>query len=132
MMEVEFGIRFLDVMPGVWGAIQRGQGSAGEPIDLKKLTGGEAEWSVSVTLKDGKPTGKFVQKDAKGAFIYILWGTRAGQPMTQIGRRAKVYLPKELEGGARYVAELEGRDKLGFPVCATVHPRSGWKRSGTF
>lgn len=132
MMEVEFGIRFLDVMPGVWGAIQRGQGSAGEPIDLKKLTGGEAEWLVSVTLKDGKPTGKFVQKDAKGAFIYVLWGTQAGQPMTQICRRAKVYLPKELEGGARYVAELEGRDKLGLPVCATVYPRNGWKRSGTF
>lgn len=132
MNEVEFGIRFLDVMPGVWGAIQRGKGSAGEPIDLKELRGGEAVWSVTVTLKDGRPTGKFVQKDAKGAFIYVLWGTSAGQPMTQICRRAKVYLPNELEGGTTYVAEFEGRDKLGLPVCATIHPLNGWKRSGTF
>lgn len=132
MKEAELVIRFLDVMPGVWGAIQLGKGSAGEPTDVKELTGGETEWSVMVTLKDGKPTGKFVQKDAKGAFIYVLWGTPAGQPMTQMCRRAKVYVPNELEGGATYVAELEGRDKLGLPVCATVHLLNGWKRSGTF
>ncbi|MBL8059301.1 MAG: hypothetical protein JNK63_01130 [Chthonomonas sp.] len=132
MSEVRLKIKILTVTPGVWCAIQEGKGSAGKPVDLRKPEGGDVEWVVTLSLKNGKPTGSYAQKDSKGAFIYILWGTNAGQAGTCVSRRAKVYLPPELEADALYEVEFEGRDKSGLPACASVKPIEGWKQSGTF
>ena len=126
MSEVSFRIKFRNVTPGVWGAVQEGKGSAGKPNDLQKLTGGDAEWVVNVALRNGQPSGAFAQKDSKGSFIYILWGTSAGQFGTAVTRRAKVYLPALLEDGATYAVEFEGQDRFGLPACATVKPIVGW------
>ncbi|MBI5707679.1 MAG: hypothetical protein HZC36_11910 [Armatimonadetes bacterium] len=117
-------------VPGVWGALQEGHGSAGRPFALQKSPPERAVWEAQVTLRQGRPAGPFIQKDSKGSFIYLLWGASSGQPGTAIQRRAKVYLPggPDFPGSHKiWVIEFEGRGKDGGPACATIKPTSPWR-----
>lgn len=116
---------------GAWGAIQEGHGSAGRPFALIQGLSGTTAWDVPVTLKGGKPGGAFVQKDSKGPFVYILWGTSAGQANTCVTRRAKVYLPPDLAEQSEpgdWTVQLDGTGKDGGPACATVRPAAPWRQ----
>src|SRR5579863_2573436 len=93
------GLRFVfeGSVPGVMSAIQVGKGSEGKPITPSRTQGQThvIECQIALTRSaDGKPVpaGDLVQRDSKGLFVYVLWGTSAGEHGSPWTRRAKVYL----------------------------------------
>lgn len=130
-MTVTIRIVVRDPVPGVWAAVQTGHGSAGQPHLLQKHLSDPAEWTLELGLKGAKPSGPFVQKDSKGAFVYLLWGSSAGQLGSGIAGRTKVYLPTEpefAEFGSSWRVEIPGRGRNGQPAFATVTPLVPWTR----
>lgn len=119
-----------DPVPGVWGAIQQGSGSAGKVHEVIREDRPELRWEIEVQVKTGKAAGPFIQKVSKGQFVYILWGTCAGQLGTPITRRAKIYLPTGdgfPDASSVWEVILPGRAKDGCPCCATVKPLVDWQ-----
>lgn len=124
---------------GVAGAVQQGKGSAGKPVQLRVPEGGELVFEIplEVASLDG-PTavfrGPFVQKDAKGQFVYVCWGRGAGQVGQVFTGRAKVYLnglesaavKEALASGQAARLSFGGSGKNGQPACATVWPQLDW------
>lgn len=126
-------ITVLNSVAGVWGAIQEGHGSSGRPHGLVKELGERQSWDVPISLKAGKPSGQFLQRDSKGPFVYLLWGTSAGQWGSPYTRRAKIYLPDspEFPGECEsWEVQVEGRGKDGGPACATLKPAVDWAPTG--
>lgn len=131
-VEVSLRIVVRDPVPGVWAAIQHGKGSAGRPHEQVREPIGDLAWTFAVTLTDGRLRSPFLQKDSKGTFVYVLWGTCAGQPASCVTRRAKVYLPAAdtLATASAWEAEFAGRGRDGGPACASVSLSAPWRPRG--
>ena len=118
-------------VPGIWGAVQRGKAAQASVHDLRKELSSPSEWKLEIPMRNGSPTGDFIQRDSKGKFVYLLWGASAGQHSC-VRRRAKIYFPEPADfpgDHAEWIIEIEGRAKDGLPACATVkttiRPSSG-------
>lgn len=123
---LELRLRVVDPVPGALGGMQLGSGASAEVHEWQTMAGDFHVFTVQVSAKtDRIPlSGKAVQKDAKGRFVYIVW--RAGA----IDRRAKVYLEsitqQDLDRGGAMEIVIPGRAKDGLPCCATITPIHDW------
>lgn len=128
-----FEIVAREPMPGVLASLQKGKGSSARPVEVRRTTEADLVLPFSLKLgpgKDGTPrwSGPFLQKDSRGEFVYVRWGRSAGDPATEINRRAKLYLHDVTAEIARAAATsgkpvrlvIAGKAKDGWPACPTV------------
>lgn len=84
-----------------------------------------ATWTLDCTLKNGEPTGPYIQGGPGNRFIYLSWGAVTDDDWGMF-RRAKIFLseiPVTLPAeNATLVAHLTLTDPLGHPLCAPVTP----------
>lgn len=123
-MAFQLRIKVVGAPPGVLVGVQKGKGSAGRPHDTKRTDAPETVFEIEVQTKDARLSGPFVQKDAKGQFVYLVWGKSAGDFASPWQRRAKIYL-RNLPAGAIsdgnvVTVVIQGTAKDGGPACATV------------
>lgn len=125
--------------------LQKGKGSAYEPIQIQRSSGHDLQFFCEVQLKysaGGKPDlfGPFVQGPAGERFLYIDIGTLAKQKNTPWTRRLKIPLSgilldpdllKNNEVNAHFSCIVPGVGKDGGPNCGTVKPFDGWKKQPT-
>lgn len=123
-MSLQLRIKVVAAPKGVLVGVQAGKGSAGRPHDAKLTDGGETVFEIDVQVKDGRLNGPFIQKDAKGQFVYLVWGKSAGDFASPWQRRAKIYLQvipaAAIADGRSVTLVIQGTAKDGGPACATV------------
>jgi hypothetical protein len=128
-----------DPVPGVQVALQSGQGSSGQSVMTCTTTKEPLTFEINLEVGSldsatAKFRGPFIQKDAKGQFVYLRWGQEAGDATTCISRRTKLYLndfhsskvAKAMREGAPVTMTIPGKAKDGWPVCATVLAQIAW------
>jgi hypothetical protein len=125
-------LTIADPVPGVRYSLQK------DDAPFEPVTAGDAPLSFDVPVRlsdDGRLLGPFVRREGPARrFVYIRIGRAAGDPATDLNRRAKIDIhdiPPSLLDQARAGRVLEvtlpGRDKDGSPACATVRPTGGWR-----
>ncbi len=119
-------------VPGVAYSLQN---KKSEPVTAIIASAGPISFDVPVRVAPGpRYLGEFVRSEGpERRFVYIAIGGQAGQPATDLSRRAKIdihtlphALLAEALAGKILEAELPSRDKDGGPACATLRPLSGW------
>ena len=145
-MKEQVALRIVLEKPpaGVDFAIQKGRGSAFEPIAKQRSSGGDLIFEFSVDVRPAGIGGSadfggpIVQGPRGGRFVYIDIGTCAGQRDTPWSRRLKVPLsgitPQQivqLSSGQHRVLEarVPGTGRDGGPSCASVKHFAGWVAS---
>ena len=119
--------------PGVDYALQKGKGSAYEPVQKQRSAGNDLAFEFQPSTKDGDVwlAGPFVQGPPKQRFIYLDIGTYAGQTGSRWSRRMKIPLEgitaKMVAKGGVVQARVPGTGRDGGPACATVKDFEGWK-----
>ncbi len=132
--------------PGVMVAVQWGKTGANFASDLIWASETSAErvvFDVPVKVTTGpdgaaRLAGPAIQGPTGDKFIYVNWGTCAGQHGTAITRRAKVRIgtltPAQIEEalapGRRLETAFAGVDRKGGPACATILLIGGWRVTG--
>lgn len=112
--------------------VQR-RGRPGELLDLHSGDAASARWEVECTAKPTPGgidvTGPYVQGRPGERFIYLSWGTLAGDGTFAMFRRAKLMLasagPEVLDQAARtglLTARVRLSDAQGQPICARLKP----------
>jgi Family of unknown function (DUF5990) len=92
-----------------------------------------ASWALEATVTQSPSgtdvKGPYIQGPPGGRFIYLSWGTVAGDGVFTMFRRAKLRLdavPADVLGRAVESGLLVGRlgltDQKGHPLCASVRP----------
>jgi Family of unknown function (DUF5990) len=122
---------------GVDFALQKGKGSAYEPVQKQRSRGNDLIFEFQPAIRsgvssDGMPlTGPFVQGPPGRRFVYLDIGTYAGQSDTQWSRRLKIPLEgvsaKMTAKGGVFEARVPGTARDGGPNCASVKDFNGWK-----
>jgi hypothetical protein len=129
--------------PGVAVAVQWGKTGANFASELIRAIETSAErvaFDVPVKVTTGpdgaaRLAGPAIQGPTGDRFIYVNWGTCAGQHGTAIVRRAKVRIGtltpaqilEALEPGRRLETAFSGMGKDGGPACATIPLIGGWR-----
>ncbi|MDQ0464569.1 hypothetical protein QO010_002353 [Caulobacter ginsengisoli] len=132
-----------DPPPGVMVAVQWGKTGANfasELIRPSEAGAGRVAFDVPVKVTTGpdgaaRLVGPAIQGPTGDRFIYVNWGTCAGQHGTPITRRAKVRIgtltPAQIEAalapGKRLETAFAGVGKDGGPACATIPLIGGWR-----
>jgi hypothetical protein len=139
---LELPLRLIVERPltGVALAVQRGRGSAPELIPPSECTPEAASFELAVRVRAGDPPvvlGEIAQGPPSARFLYVTWGTRAGQPGSRWDRRAKVPLSGitatavaavTAAPGSVLEARIAGRGRDGSPACASVRLLGeGWR-----
>jgi hypothetical protein len=122
---------------GVDFALQKGSGSAYEPVQKQRSDGNDVSFEFQPSIREGISDsmaamgGPFVQGPPKQRFVYVDIGTAAGQHDSCWTRRMKIPLEgipaKMLRSGGVLEARVPGTDRKGGPTCATVKDFDGWK-----
>jgi hypothetical protein len=112
--------------------VQR-KGRAGELLDLHPADAASATWTLDCSTaarEDGiDVTGRYVQGRPGERFVYLSWGTVAGDGVFAMFRRAKLMMadvPPAVLAAAERSGILRARlgltDPKGNPLCARVRP----------
>ena len=122
---------------GVDFALQKGRGSAYEPVQRQRSAGNDLIFEFQPTISDGVSNsaavlaGPFIQGPPRQRFIYIDIGTYAGQTDSCWTRRMKIPLDgvpaKMIRAGGVLEARIPGTGRDGTPSCATIKDFGGWK-----
>lgn len=86
-----------------------------------------ATWTLDCTLKNGEPTGPYIQGGPGNRFIYLSWGAVTAEGWGMF-RRAKILLADiptadiPTADNATLTAHLTLTDPKGHPLCAHVTP----------
>jgi hypothetical protein len=122
---------------GVDYALQKGSGSACEPVQKQRSVDKDLYFEFTPAIRDGASDpmralgGPYVQGPPGQRFVYIDIGGYAGQAMSQWSRRLKIPLAgisrRMIEAGGVIEARVPGRGRDGGPTCATVKDFEGWK-----
>jgi Family of unknown function (DUF5990) len=123
--------------PGVDFALQKGAGSAYEPVQKQRSKGKDLAFEFQPSVREGVSNsmaalgGPFVQGPPGQRFVYVDIGTYAGQSGSCWSRRLKIPLEgitaKMLGAGGVLEARVPGTGRDGGPSCATVKDFEGWK-----
>ena len=122
---------------GVDFALQKGKGSAYEPVQKQRSKGNDLIFEFQPVIRSGVSSdgmslaGPFVQGPPRQRFVYLDIGTYAGQSDSHWSRRLKI----PLEGitaeitakGGVFEARVPGTARDGGPNCATVKDFKGWR-----
>jgi Family of unknown function (DUF5990) len=138
-MTPELTLRIVVEAPpsGVDFALQKGQGSAYEPVQKQRSKGNDLTFEFQPAIRSGVRSdgrslaGPFVQGPPRQRFVYLDIGTYAGQSDTPWSRRLKI----PLEGltaamtakGGVFEVRVPGTARDGGPNCATVKDFKGWR-----
>jgi hypothetical protein len=120
---------------GGYDNVHVGPGSRGQGIDIVPGDATVADWAIEVRpvrADDGSWDfrGPLVDGKRGDRFLYLNWGTLAGDGSFSMFRRAKITLsdlPTELVEGAiagrcRLAGTVELTDAKGNPICARLRP----------
>lgn len=129
--------------PGVVVAVQIGKTGQHSLLPVSQSGPGWIAFDVPVKAATGpdgaaRLAGPAIQGPTGDRFIYVNWGTSAGQHGTAITRRAKVRIGtltpdqilQALEPGKRLETAFAGVGKDGGPACATIPLIGGWRVAG--
>jgi len=127
----------VEPAPGVTIRVQQGRCDLLSPI---RLSDAEAvfEFDVRVGTRPNAELnflGDFAQGPADGRFVYLNAGVLAGQADSCWQRRAKIPLmsitsqqvAEAIQRQLPLEARIQGRDRKGGPVCASVPLLDGWR-----
>jgi hypothetical protein len=138
-MARELTLRIVIEQPptGVDFALQKGSGSAYEPVQKQRSAGNDLVFEFQPAVKAGVsdsmavPGGPFIQGPPRQRFVYVDIGTCAGQFDSCWSRRLKIPLAgipaKVIRTGGVLEARVPGTGRDGGPSCATVKEFDGWK-----
>ena len=141
-METELALRIVLQEPpaGVDFAVQKGHGSAYEPVQKQRSKGKDLTFEFTVGVKHGRDatlaefTGPFVQGPRGQKFVYLDIGTLAGQADSCWTRRLKIPLNsitwEMINSQRRLEAKVPGTGKNGEPNCASIwlhQAGPGWR-----
>lgn len=138
-MAPELTLRIIIEQPpaGVDFALQKGSGSAYEPVQRQRSAGNDLTFEFQPSIRAGISNnmaalgGPFVQGPPRQRFVYIDIGTYAGQTESCWSRRLKISLEgvpaKMIRTGGVLEARIPGTGRDGGPSCATVKDFKGWK-----
>ena len=142
MSGLEVPLRLIVERPpaGVALAVQRGRGNTPDLILPSERTPEAAAFELAVRVRAGDPPvvlGDVTQGPPAARFLYVTWGTRAGQPGSPWDRRAKVPLAGITAAAVAAVAaapgsvleaRIAGCGRDGSPACASVRLLGeGWR-----
>jgi hypothetical protein len=126
--------------PGVDFALQKGRGSAYEPVQKQRSEGKDLVFEFHPAIKEpvsddmAALSGPFVQGPPRQRFVYVDIGTYAGQADSCWSRRLKIPLAgipaKMIRAGGVLEARVPGTGRDGGPSCATTQDFDGWKPIG--
>jgi hypothetical protein len=138
-MPRELTLRIIIEQPpaGVDFALQKGNGSAYEPVQRQRSAGHDLTFEFQPSIRAGISDsmaalgGPFVQGPPRQRFVYIDIGTYAGQTESCWSRRLKISLEgvpaKMIRTGGVLEARVPGTGRDGGPSCATIKDFKGWK-----
>jgi hypothetical protein len=138
-MTRELTLRIVVEAPpsGVDFALQKGKGSAYEPVQKQRSKGNDLIFECQPSIRSGVSsdgmslTGPFVQGPPRQRFVYLDIGTYAGQSDTPWSRRLKIPLEgitsEMIAKGGVLEVRVPGTARDGGPNCATVKDFKGWR-----
>ena len=138
-MPRELTLRIVIEQPpcGVDFALQKGSGSAYEPVQKQRSNGKDLTFEFQPSIREGVSDsmaalgGPFVQGPPRQRFVYLDIGTYASQADSCWSRRLKVPLEgipaAMIRKGGVLEARVPGTGRDGGPNCATVKDFEGWK-----
>jgi hypothetical protein len=92
-----------------------------EPVGLVPADATAAEWVTEVHADDGDFRGPAVQGRKGERFVYLTWGTVAGDSFSMF-RRAKLMLADLPADADEVTVEVDLTDERGMPRCARLRP----------
>lgn len=92
-----------------------------EPVGLVPADATAAEWVAEIDTKDGDFRGPAVQGKKGERFVYLTWGTVAGDSFSMF-RRAKLMLADLPADADEVTVDVDLTDEHGLPRCARLRP----------
>lgn len=89
------------------------------PEQLVPGDAAEAQWTTEIRRGDGDFRGAAVQGRRGERFVYLTWGTGAGESFTMF-RRAKLMLADLPAGADEVTVTVDLTDEHGMPRCARL------------
>jgi hypothetical protein len=115
------GHRLPGLTCGSYTNIHVGLQVRGEPVGLVPADAAAAEWVAEIRTDDGDFRGPAVHGKKGERFVYLTWGTVAGDSFSMF-RRAKLMLADLPAGAEDVTVDVDLTDKDGMPRCARLHP----------
>ena len=115
------GHRLPGLTCGPYANVHVGLQVGREPTGLVPADAATAGWDTEVEVRDGDFRGPAVQGRRGGRFLYLTWGTVAGDAFTMF-RRAKLVLADLPAGADAVTVEVDLTDEHGMPRCARLRP----------
>ena len=92
-----------------------------DPVGLVPADAVAAEWVTEISASDGDFRGPAVQGKKGERFVYLTWGTVAGDSFSMF-RRAKLVLADLPAEADEVTVEVDLTDEHGMPRCARLRP----------
>jgi len=92
-----------------------------EPVGLVPADAVAAEWVTEIHSDDGDFRGPAVQGKKGERFLYLTWGTVAGDSFSMF-RRAKLMLADLPADADEVTVDVDLTDERGMPRCARLRP----------
>jgi Family of unknown function (DUF5990) len=91
------------------------------PVGLVPADAAAAEWVAEIRTDDGDFRGPAVQGKKGERFVYLTWGTVAGDSFSMF-RRAKLMLADLPADADEVIVDVDLTDEDGMPRCARLRP----------
>jgi uncharacterized protein DUF5990 len=91
------------------------------PVGLVPADAAAAEWVAEIRTGDGDFRGPAVQGKKGERFVYLTWGTVAGDSFSMF-RRAKLMLADLPADADEVTVDVDLTDEDGMPRCARLRP----------
>jgi Family of unknown function (DUF5990) len=92
-----------------------------KPVGLVPADAAAAEWVAEIHIDDGDFRGPAVQGRKGERFVYLTWGTVAGDSFSMF-RRAKLILADLPADAEEVTVDVDLTDDTGMPRCARLRP----------
>ena len=115
------GHRLPGLTCGSYANVHVGLQVGREPVGLVPADAAAAEWVAEIRTGDGDFRGPAVQGKKGDRFVYLTWGTVAGDSFSMF-RRAKLMLADLPADADEVTVEVDLTDEHGMPRCARLRP----------
>jgi hypothetical protein len=115
------GHRLPGLTCGSYTDIHVGLQVRSEPVGLVPADAAAAEWVAEIYTNDGDFRGPAVQGKKGERFVYLTWGTVAGDSFSMF-RRAKLMLSDLPADADEVTVDVDLTDERGMPRCARLRP----------
>ena len=115
------GHRLPGLICGPYTNIHVGLQVRNAPVGLVPADATAAEWVAEIRTDDGDFRGPAVQGKKGERFVYLTWGTVAGDSFSMF-RRVKLMLADLPTGADEVTVDVDLTDEDGMPRCARLRP----------